>query len=143
VGAPYPTPLISCLGTSESQVDNTWRPLLSMARNGPLVDSPEVRDIGETNVDLAAGGRIQPVTTSARARLGEPTTFVTITESHLFTLQGGHRRVCGAVKRNVAGIDGRWLELANAWDPTEGSEAQVTGDSGDPRVRGHGRAAPG
>jgi hypothetical protein len=40
VGAPYPTPLISCLGTSESQVDNTWRPLLSMARNGPLVTLP-------------------------------------------------------------------------------------------------------
>jgi len=51
--------------------------------------------------------------------------------SHLFTLQGGYRRVCGAVKRNVAGMDGRWLELTNAWDPTEGSEAQVTADSDD------------
>jgi hypothetical protein len=38
------------------------------------------------------------------------------------------------VKRNVAGMDGRWLELTNGWDPTEGSEAQVTGDSGDERV---------
>ncbi|HEU4544486.1 MAG TPA: hypothetical protein VFR23_25370, partial [Jiangellaceae bacterium] len=32
VGAPYPTPLIVCLGTSEDQTDNTWRPLLAMAR---------------------------------------------------------------------------------------------------------------
>jgi len=54
-----------------------------------------------------------------------------LTESHLFTLQGGFRRVAGAVKRNVAGMDGRWLELTNAWDPTEGSEAQVTADSSD------------
>jgi hypothetical protein len=38
------------------------------------------------------------------------------------------------VKRNVAGMDGRWIELTNAWDPTEGSEAQVTAESGDPRV---------
>lgn len=134
VGAPYPTPLIACLGTSEDQTDNTWRPLLDMAKLGNLADHPGVRDLGLTRVMLTSGGRIQPVTTSARARLGEPMTFVTITESHLFTLQGGHRRVCGAVKRNVAGMDGRWIELTNAWDPTEGSEAQVTGDSDDPRV---------
>jgi len=133
VGAPYPTPLIVCLGTSEDQTDNTWRPLLSMLRRGPLVDLPGM-DAGQTRVDLPGGGRIEPVTTSAKARLGAPLTFLTITESHLFTLQGGYRRVCGAVKRNVAGMDGRWLELTNGWDPTEGSEAQVTADSGDERV---------
>lgn len=133
VGAPYPTPLMVCLGTSEDQTDNTWRPLLNMIRLGPLVDLPGM-DAGETRVNLPGGGRIEPVTTSARARLGAPMTFVTITESHLFSLQGGHRKVCGAVKRNVAGMDGRWLELTNAWDPTEGSEAQVTAESGDERV---------
>jgi hypothetical protein len=134
VGAPYPTPLIVCLGTSEDQTDNTWRPMLSMVRNGPLIDSPELREVGQTKIDLANGGKIEPASTSARSRLGEPMTMVSITESHLFTLQGGHRRVCGAVKRNVAGMDGRWIELTNAWDPTEGSEAQVTAESKDPRV---------
>lgn len=133
VGAPYPTPLIVCLGTSEDQTDNTWRPLLSMIRRGPLIDLPGM-DAGQTRVDLPGGGRIEPVTTSARARLGAPLTFLTITESHLFTLQGGFRRVCGNVKRNVAGMDGRWLELTNGWDPLEGSEAQVTAESEDERV---------
>lgn len=133
VGAPYPSPLIVCLGTSEEQTDNTWRPLLSMARRGPLIDLPGM-DCGQTRVELPAGGRIEPVTTSARARLGAPMTFVTITESHLFTLQGGFRKVAGAVKRNVAGMDGRWLELTNGWDPSEGSEAQVTADTADERV---------
>jgi len=133
VGAPYPTPLIVCLGTSEDQTDNTWRPLLSMIRNGPLIDLPGM-DAGQTRVELPTGGRIEPVTTSAKARLGAPLTFLSITESHLFTLQGGYRKVCGAVKRNVAGMDGRWIELTNGWDPTEGSEAQVTADSGDERV---------
>jgi hypothetical protein len=134
VGAPYPTPLIVCLGTSEDQTDNTWRPLLAMARLGPIVDMPTVHEVGQTKVDLASGGKLEPATTSARARLGAPMSFVTLTESHLFTLQGGFRRVAGAVKRNVAGMDGRWLELTNAWDPTEGSEAQVTADSGDKDV---------
>lgn len=138
VGAPYPTPLIVCLGTSEDQTDNTWRPLLAMARGtadrpGVLVNVPGM-DVGETRVALPSGGKIEPVTTSAKARLGAPLTFLTITESHLFTLQGGYRRVCGAVKRNVAGMDGRWLELTNAWDPTEASEAQVTAEAGDDRV---------
>lgn len=129
VGAPYPTPLIVNLGTSEEQTDNTWRPIKEMARRGPVVDLPEVREVGETKVDLTSGGKIEPATTSARARLGAPMTFVTLTESHLFTLQGGFRKVAGAVKRNVAGMDGRWMELTNAWDPTEGSEAQITAES--------------
>lgn len=134
VGAPYPTPLIVNLGTSEEQTDNTWRPLKEMGRRGPLIDDPRVREIGETKIDLTSGGKLEPATTSARARLGAPMSYVTLTESHLFTLQGGFRRVAGAVKRNVAGMDGRWLELTNAWDPTEGSEAQVTAESGDKDV---------
>jgi len=133
VGRPYPTPLIVCLGTSEDQTDNTWRPLLSMVRNGPLINLPGI-DAGQTRLDLPGGGRVEPATTSAKARLGAPMTEVVITESHLFTLQGGYRKVAGAVKRNVAGMDGRWLELTNGWDPTEGSEAQITGESGDERV---------
>jgi hypothetical protein len=60
VGAPYPTPLIVCLGTSEDQTDNTWRPMLSMVRNGPLIDSPELREVGQTKIDLANGGKIEP-----------------------------------------------------------------------------------
>lgn len=133
VGAPYPTPLIVCLGTSEEQTDNTWRPFVAMGQEGPVGNTTGL-DVGLTRCLLPGGGKVEPVTTSARARLGAPLTFLTMTESHLFTLQGGFRRVAGAVKRNVAGMDGRWLELTNAWDPTEGSEAQVTGDNPDDRT---------
>jgi hypothetical protein len=133
VGAPYPTPLIVCLGTSEEQAQNTWRPLLSMVRNGPLIDLAGV-DAGQTRINLPGGGTVEPVSCSARARLGAPMTHVSITESHLFTLQGGFRKVCGAVKRNVAGMDGTWDELTNGWDPTEGSEAQVTAGADDERI---------
>jgi len=133
VGSPYPTPLIVCLGTSEDQTDNTWRPFVAMGQMGPLADLSGL-DVGLTRCTLPGGGKVEPVTTSAKARLGAPLTFLTMTESHLFTLQGGYRKVAGAVKRNVAGMDGRWLELTNAWDPTEGSEAQVTHDNPDDRV---------
>lgn len=133
VGAPYPTPLIVCIGTSEAQTANTWDPVLAMGRRGPLYETAGL-DIGQTRILLPGGGKVEPATTSSKARLGAPMTFVTITESHLFTAQGGYRKICGNVKRNVAGMDGRWLELTNGYDPTELSEAQVTATSGDERV---------
>jgi len=133
VGKPYPSPLIVLLGTSEDQTANTWRPIKSMGRNGPLADMRGL-DIGETKVVLPGGGIIEPVTTSAKARLGAPITSACITESHLFALQGGYRRVVDAVKRNLAGMDGRWIELTNAWDPTEASAAQATVESSAPGV---------
>lgn len=133
VGRPYPTPYIPCLGTSEEQTDNTYAPLLDMIKRGPLINMPGM-DAGQTRIKLPNGGEIEPVTASARARLGQRMTFATLTETHLWTLQGGYRRLAGAVKRNIAGMDGRWLELTNAWDPTEGSEAQVTAESTNPRV---------
>lgn len=134
VGRPYPTPLIVELGTSEDQTRNTWGPTREMARLGPLEGDRRIQANDISKIDMVSGGKIEPATTSAKSRLGAPMTFITITESHLFTLQGGYREVSGAVKRNVAGMDGRWLELTNAWDPTESSEAQVTAESNDPRV---------
>lgn len=133
VGRPYPTPYVPCLGTSEEQTDNTWDPLLSMVQNGPLINLPGI-DAGQTRVKFPGGGEVEPVTASPKARLGARMTFATLTETHLWTLQGGYRKLAGAVKRNIAGMDGRWLELTNAWDPTEGSEAQVTAESGNERV---------
>src|SRR5690242_14337952 len=55
VGAPYPTPLIVMLGTSEDQTDNTWRPFMAMGQLGPLTDLPGL-DIGLTRCVLPGGG---------------------------------------------------------------------------------------
>jgi hypothetical protein len=131
VGVPYPTPYIPVLGTSEEQTDNTWLALLPMIREGPLVNLPGV-DAGETRITVP-GGKIEPVTASARARLGGRVTFATFTETHLW-VGPLLRRLGGAMKRNIAGMDGRWLELTNAWDPTENSEAQATAADGSRRV---------
>lgn len=133
VGAPYPTPYIPILGVSEDQTDNTYKPLLSMIREGPLADEPGM-DPGETRTELPNGGTIDPVTSSWNARLGARMTFATLTEPHLMIRRTGGRKLAAAVKRNIAGMDGRWLELTNSWDPTEDSEAQATAESGEPGV---------
>lgn len=133
VGAPYPTPYIPILGVSEDQTDNTYRPLLAMIREGPLVNLPGM-DPGETRTVLPGGGEIDPVTSSWNARLGARMTFATLTEPHLMVARTGGRKLAAAVKRNIAGMDGRWLELTNSWDPTEDSEAQATAESGEAGV---------
>lgn len=133
VGAPYPTPYIPILGVSEDQTDNTYRPLLTMIREGPLADEPGM-DAGETRTELPNGGTIDPVTSSWNARLGARMTFATLTEPHLMISRNGGRKLAAAVKRNIAGMDGRWLELTNSWDPTEDSEAQATAESGEAGV---------
>lgn len=133
VGAPYPTPYIPVLGVSEDQTDNTYKPLLEMIRQGPLIDLPGM-DAGETRTELPNGGTVDPVTSAPKSRLGQRMTFATLTETHLWTQVAGGRKLGAAVKRNIAGMDGRWLELTNAWDPTEDSEAQATGNGGEPGV---------
>src|SRR5690606_29917983 len=42
MGRPWATPLIQLLATAEDQTDNVYRPLQSMARNGPLAERMRV-----------------------------------------------------------------------------------------------------
>ncbi len=128
MGRPVPTPWIQIIATSEAQTVNTWRPLYTMLREGPLRDMPGL-DIGETRVKLPAGdGWLEPVTLSMKSRLGAPITAATITEPHLMTETDGGVDTVRAVKRNLAGMDGRWLEMTNSWDPSQKSVAQRTAE---------------
>jgi hypothetical protein len=134
VGRPQPTPWVQCAATAEDQTDNTFRPIVTMLRDGPLADTPGL-DVGETRIKLPDGdGWIEPVTSSARARLGARLTFATFTETHLFGQTDGGVKLAKAMKRNLAGMGGRWMEITNAWDPAEQSTAQRTYESAAPGV---------
>lgn len=133
VGEPYPTPYIPCLGVSEGQTDNTYGPLVDMIRLGPLINEPGM-DAGQTRTELPNGGTIEPVTSSPSSRLGQRMTFATLTETHLWTRSSGGRTLAANVKRNIAGMDGRWIELTNAWDPSTDSEAEATATAEEPGV---------
>lgn len=135
VGRPHPSPWVANAATAEDQTDNTFRPIVTMLRDGPLADTPGL-DVGETRVKLPGIGWIEPVTASARARLGGRFTFVTITESHLLVGTGptGGVTLARVLKRNVAGMGGQWTEGTNPWDPTENSAAQLTFEAAAPDV---------
>lgn len=133
VGMHMPTPWIQCAANSEDQVDNTFRPIFTMLSEGPAANIPGL-DVGLGRINLPDGGRIEPVTAASRSRLGARITFATFTESGLYTETSGGLALARTMKRGLAGMDGRWMELTNAFDPAEMSVAQRTYEAKAPGV---------
>jgi hypothetical protein len=129
VGRPHPTPWVQIVSTSEDQTDNTWLALLGMAQLGPIADLPGI-DIGQLDINLPNGGKIEPRTSSGRARLGARITHGHFDESHIMIPSNGGVLLAENMKRNIAGMGGRWMETTNAYDPSESSVAQRTHESG-------------
>jgi hypothetical protein len=127
VGRPWMTPWIQVTAVSEAQTANVWRALVPMIELGNL--KADIPDTGETRINLPGGGRIEPVTSSARSRLGQRITFALEDETHAWTVHNRGRKLADNQRRNLAGMGGRWLETTNAWDPVEESVAQQTFES--------------
>lgn len=132
VGRPWATPWIQVTAVSEDQTDNVWRSLLPMIELGAL--KADVPDTGLTRINLPGGGIIEPVTASARSRLGQRITFAVQDETHSWLERNGGIRLADNQRRNLAGMGGRSIETTNAWDPAERSVAQLTFESKLPDV---------
>ena len=133
VGRPMATPIVQCVANSEEQVPVTFEPVYTMLTEGPLANLPGL-DVGITRINLPNGGNIKAVSASAKSRIGARLTFASLTETHLFTESSGGLEVADAMKRNLAGMGGRWIECTNAWDPAERSVAQRTYEAKAPGV---------
>lgn len=124
VGMPHPTPWVQIVATSEEQTDNTWLALHEMATRGPIADMG--LDLGIQDINLPGGGKIEPRTSSGKARLGARLTFGLFDETGLMVASNGGVLLATTMRRNIAGMSGRWLETTNAPDPSENSVAQMT-----------------
>lgn len=129
VGRAHPTPWVQIVATSEEQTDNTWLAVYEMASRGRVAESPGI-DIGLLDINLPSGGKIEPRSASGRARLGARLTFALFDEPHLMTESNGGVLLATTMKRNLAGMGGRWMETTNPPDPSERSIAQRTQESG-------------
>lgn len=127
VARPWSTPLIQVTASSEDQTDNVYRALVPMIDYGPLADL--IPDTGETRVNLPGDGRIDPVTSKARSRLGQRVTFVVQDETGTWTKANGGQSLATTQNRGLAGMGARGVEITNAWDPAEHSVAQQTYES--------------
>lgn len=131
-GMRHPSPLIQLTANSEDQVANVYNPLKAMIRLGPLRELLLVRE-GFIRIaglsDDEELDRIDVVTSSARARLGNPITFAVQDEVGLYTKSNKMIDVAETQRRGVAGMGGRSIATTNAWDPAEDSYAQRTWES--------------
>lgn len=132
MGRRHPSPLIQIMATSDDQVANIWRPLVSMINLGPLKALLKPRgefvrivgESGDTDMD-----RIDRVTASALSRLGAPLSQGFFDESGLYTTPNKLVNVCETMRRGAAGMGGRSTETTNAFDPAANSTAQRTLES--------------
>ncbi|MDU0478380.1 hypothetical protein QVA66_03895 [Staphylococcus chromogenes] len=127
VGRPWATPLIQVTAASEDQTANVYAALQPMIEEGPLAEL--IPDTGDTRINLPGGGRIDPVTSKARSRLGQRVTFVVQDETQNWTKSNGGLLLATTQRRGLAGMGGRAVETTNAWDPSENSVAQQTFES--------------
>ncbi len=121
MGIHRPTALIQLLASAEDQVSNVYWPLQDMVKMGPLSERLRVL---EDRVAGPNGSRLEPVTSSARTRLGNPINDAGADESGVYTARNRLLGVWQTMLRGLAGMDGRAVETTNPWDPMENSAAQ-------------------
>lgn len=126
VGRHWATPLIQVTALAEDQTANVWTALQPMIELGAI--AADIPDTGQTRINLQGGGRIEPVTSAAKTRLGQRIVFLLQDQTESWTRQNGGRALADNQRRNIAGMGGRWLSTPNAWDPTEESVAQYTSE---------------
>jgi hypothetical protein len=127
-GRRWDSPWIQVTAVSEDQTANVFSALLGMIQLSPSLDM-EISNTGQTRIFLPGGGVIEPVTASARSRLGQRVTFVVQDETHSWVQSNGGLALADNQRRNLAGMKGRWMETTNAYDPVENSVAQRTFES--------------
>jgi len=127
VGKPWLTPWVQIAACSEDQTGNTYSAAYSMLADSPAIDDFKV-DLGRTKAFLRdkPGCVIEPVTSSAGSREGQPITAAVLDETHLWLQSNGGRRLAAVLRRNLGKGGGRSLESTNAFCPGERSVAEDT-----------------
>lgn len=126
MGAPRRKSLLGLLAFAESQTQNVYEPLQAMIHSGPLSEFVHVR---EGFIRLPNRGMILPMSSAARTKLGKPLTGALGDESGLYTASNRVLDAWQTIRRGVAGMQGRTIELTNPWDPMENSAAQQAFES--------------
>lgn len=122
MGIPRRKSLLGLLAYAETQTANVYEPLQTMIHNGPLSEFVHVR---EGFIRLPNRGKIQPLSAAAKSKLGQPLTGGLADESGLYTKTNKVLDTWQTMRRGIAAMQGRTIELTNPWDPMENSAAQI------------------
>ena len=140
VGKPWPTPWVQIAAVSEDQTDNTYAQLVQALAESPAVDTWPL-DIGKGRIFLTGKGkeipgRIEPVTTSAGAREGQPVTFAVEDETHLWVPSRRGDQLDAVLGRNVGKMGGRRVESTNAYRRGQHSVAERSAEAAGKKAKG-------
>lgn len=139
MGVPRGKSLIGLLAFAEDQTQNVYEPMQTMVASGPLAEQIKVR---EGFLRLPNRGMILPLTAAAKSKLGRPLTGALGDESGLYTKSNRVLDTWQTIRRGVAGMQGRTIELTNPWDPMENSAAQQAFESRRPDIFRYYRTPP-
>jgi hypothetical protein len=139
MGMPRKKSLIQLLATAETQTANVYEPMQTMIKSGPL---DEVMKVREGFIRLPNNGKIEPVSAAARSKLGNPINAALGDESGLYTASNKLLNVWQTMRRGLAGMGGRAIEVTNPWDPMENSAAQQAFESRRPDIFRYYRKPP-
>jgi hypothetical protein len=126
MGVPRRKSLIGLLAYAETQTQNVYEPLQTMIHSGPLSAFVFVR---EGFIRLPNRGKIVPLSAAAKSKLGQPLTGGLGDESGLYTSSNRVLDTWQTMRRGIAAMQGRTIELTNPWDPMENSAAQQAFES--------------
>ena len=111
--------------TSDDQVQNTWAPMLEMARTDALVNEFDV-DPMDTFIGIP-GGKIEPRTSSGRSIKGLPGQVAAIMDQTEEWVRGnGGIRLAQNIRDNSTKARGVVIESPNAFTPGESSVAEAS-----------------
>ena len=139
MGVPRSKSLLGLLAFAEDQTQNIYEPMQTMIHSGPLAEFVKVR---EGFIRLPNRGMILPLTAAAKSKLGRPLTGAVGDESGLYTKANRVLDTWQTIRRGVAGMQGRTIELTNPWDPMENSAAQQAFESRRPDIFRYYRKPP-
>jgi hypothetical protein len=125
VGRPWHsirTPLVRIAAVTEQQTDNTWLPLLEMAR-GRSLSTDYGLDVLDTVIYLPRG-ELSPITSSATSTKGDPACFASLDQTEEWKGSNGGVRLAKVMRFNAAKLGGSLIETPNAFTPGEGSVAE-------------------
>lgn len=131
--------LLGLLAYAETQTQNVYEPLQTMIHSGPLADFVHVR---EGFIRLPNRGKIIPLSAAAKSKLGQPLTGGLGDESGLYTSSNKVLDTWQTMRRGIAAMQGRTIELTNPWDPMENSAAQQAFESRRPDIFRYYRKPP-
>lgn len=116
------TPLVRIAAVTEQQTDNTWVPLLEMAR-GKSLSTDYGLEVLDTVIYLSRG-EISPITSSATSVKGDPACFASLDQTEEWKESNGGVKLAKTLRFNAVKLGGSIIETPNAFTPGEGSVAE-------------------